>query len=81
MKAVKFKKCNTEFAKNQDEYFTLPAHVTDDELGIVTTCWKINFKERIKILLFGKIYLQILTFLKPLQPLKMLVDNPIKKEE
>ena len=75
MKAIKFKECNSTYAKNQPEYLPLPAHKSSD--GTVTTCWSFSFIERIKILIFGKLFLQILTFNKPLQPLKMSTNKPI----
>lgn len=76
MENVKFKECNTTYAKDQPEYNPLISHKTDD--GVVTSCWGLSVAERLKILLAGKIFLQVLTFNKPLQPLKMVVDNPIK---
>lgn len=74
MRAVKFKECNADFGKDQAEYLTLPSHTTHD--GTVTTCWKLSFRERIKILITGNIFLQTLTFKDPLQPLKMSVNKP-----
>ena len=79
MKTIKFEGCNVVFAKNQPEYLQLPALRNED--GEVITCWKLSFKERIKILFTGKIWLGILTFNKLLQPLKMSCDKPpIHKE-
>ena len=76
MEAIKFKECNSDYAENQDEYITLPAHKTKDGQGQVTTCWKLSLGERCKLLFSGKIYLQILTFNNPLQPLKMSIEKP-----
>ena len=73
MKAIKFKECNTVYAKNQSEYYSLPVHRTDD--GVVTSCWQLSFRQRLKVLITGHIFLQILTFNKPLQPLKMSVNK------
>ena len=77
MDVIKFKQCNTIYAKDQPEYNPLVAYKTDD--GAVTSCWKLNIRERVRVLLTGKIFLQVLTFNSPLQPVKMLVDNPIKE--
>ena len=74
MKVIKFKECNVVYAESQDEYLNLPAHKTEN--GQLTTCWGLNFHERLQILFFGKIWLQILTFNKPLQPLKMQAKKP-----
>ena len=76
MKIIKFKECNVTYAENQPEYLPLPAHKSDD--GRVTSCWGLSFFERLRVALTGRIYLQILTFNKPLQPLKMLTNRPIE---
>ena len=75
MEAIEFDECNVVFAKDQPEYQPLHSHKTDD--GLITSCWKLSFIERVKILLSGCLYLQVLTFNKPLQPLKMSVDKPV----
>jgi len=74
MKIVEFEGCNVTYAENQPEYLPLKCHRDND--GKVTSCWGLSFVERIKVLLFGKIYLQILTFNNPLQPLKMTAEKP-----
>ena len=74
MKPIKFKECNITFAKSQKQYLSLPAYRTNT--GDVTTHWKLSWKERIKVLIKGKIYLQILTFNKSLQPVKILTEKP-----
>ena len=74
MKVIKFKECNTTYAKNQPEYLQLPAHKTKE--GLVTMCWGLSFLERLQVAFTGKIYLQVLTFNNPLQPLKILVKKP-----
>lgn len=68
MEAIKFKHANVEFAKDQDEYKTLPALKMESEAGEVVTCWKLTFFERLKILFTGKLWLTMLTFNKPLTP-------------
>lgn len=75
MKPVKFKGSNVVFAENQPEYLPLPAF--KDESGIVVSCWKMTWIERLKFLFTGRIYLQVLTFNKPLQPLLPSVENPL----
>jgi len=74
VKIIKFKGCNVTYAENQPEYLPLPAYKADD--GRVTSCWGLSFFERLKCALAGRIYLQVLTFNKPLQPLKMSVSKP-----
>jgi len=75
MKIMEFDGCNTIYAKDQPEYLSLPAYRTDD--GHVISCWGLSFLERLKVVFSGKIYLQVMTFNKPLQPLKMMVDRPL----
>ena len=68
MKPIKFKDQNITFAENQPEYQPLPALRLETKEGEVISCWKMSFKERIKILFLGKIWLSIYTFNKPLMP-------------
>jgi hypothetical protein len=76
MDIVQFKECNVIYAENQPEYLPLPAHRSKD--GTVTSCWKMSWKERLRVLFTGKVFLQLLTFNKPLQPQWMTVNNPVK---
>lgn len=68
MKPIKFKHQNTTYAVNQDEYMNLPALKLDTEKGEVISCWELSFKERIKILFSGKIWLMLVSFNKRLTP-------------
>ena len=77
MKAIKFKQSDIEIAKDQDQYITLPAHIGRD--GVVTSCWSLSRKERVKVLLSGRLFLQVYAFGSPLQPLKMSIDNPLEE--
>jgi hypothetical protein len=72
MKAIEFPEQNVTYAKNQEEYLNLPVYRTEE--GRVTTCWQLTFWERIKMLFRGCFYLTMMTFNKPLQPLKMSMD-------
>ena len=74
MNPIKFKECNVTFAKDQPEYLPLPAYKTDD--GDITTCWELNNHDIEQLMETRKLYLQILTFNKPLQPIKMSVEKP-----
>jgi hypothetical protein len=64
----------TVYAKDP-QYLQLPCY--KDEDGTVMTRWKLTFKERIKILLYGNLWLTVLTFNKSLQPINLTVDCPI----
>lgn len=71
MKATKFKHQNVIFAEDQEEYISLPALKIEGKEGNVITCWKLSFIERIRILFGKRIYLDLMTFNNPLQPIKM----------
>lgn len=62
------------YAENQPEYNPLPSIKQSD--GCVVTRWSMTWRERLKVLLTGSVYLEVLTFNQPLQPLKMSVDAP-----
>jgi hypothetical protein len=57
------------FAKDQPEYIPLPALKFQD--GLVVTRWGLSWKERLTILLGGSVYLGMLTFNNPLQPIRI----------
>ena len=69
MKAVRFKEQTTTYGRHQPEHFPLPAHKSKD--GVATTCWKLGLKERLRVLFTGKVFLSVMTYNKPIQPLKM----------
>ena len=76
MDIIRFPECNVVYAENQPEYRPLPALKMED--GEIVTCWKLSIGERLKILFSGRIWLNVLTFNKPLQPLLMSVNKPFK---
>lgn len=79
MKPVPFQYQNTVYAENQEEYLSLPSY-RDDE-GVVLSCWKLTFRERIKILFTGRMWFMVWTFNAPLQPQLPRVDNPFAAAE
>lgn len=68
MKPVKFKEQNCTYAEDQPEYTPLPALKLDTEMKEVISCWGLSFKERLRVLIFGKVWLSLATFGKPLTP-------------
>ena len=68
MRPVKFKHQNTIFAKGQPEYEQLPTLLIKGHEGYVISCWKLSFLERIQVLFFGRIWMSLMTFNKPLTP-------------
>lgn len=70
-----FKITETIFAKDQPEYIPLPAWRGED--GRVVTRWRLTWKERLRILFFGNLWLTVLTFNHPLQPVKLETECPL----
>jgi hypothetical protein len=62
----------TVFAKDQPEYLPLPANIVGP---CVETKWKLTWRERISALLRGHCYLTVMTFGKPLQPVRPSINR------
>lgn len=73
MTPIEFKEQTIVWSKNQPPYLPLPAY-TDDRQTI--SCWKLDIIERIKVLLFGKLWLRQMNFGAPLQPQAPSIDTP-----
>ena len=73
MKPIEFNEKNCVYAEHQDEYLNLPAQKTED--GRIISCWKLTWKERIKALFNGKLWISQMTFHTPLQPILPSVDK------
>jgi len=58
---------NVVFAENQEEYNALPAYATST--GIVAFAFELNDEEIADIVKTKRIYCNLLTFNKPLQPI------------
>ena len=61
-------------AKDQPEYLPMPAHVAAD--GVVTCCWRLTLRERLRVLLQGRVWHQIMTFGSQLQPQALAARKP-----
>lgn len=75
MQPAEFPQQNVVYAKDQPEYLPLPAHRTPD--GEVTACWRLSWRERLGLLLTGRVYVTNLTFNGPLQPQRVSVSPPV----
>jgi hypothetical protein len=53
---------------------TLPAIV--DANGVVTSRWRLTWRERLRVLFGGSVYLQSHTFGRQLQPVALTLDEP-----
>ena len=75
MKPIDFEHSNKIYAKDQPEYQPLPALLLGGKDGQVVTCWKLSFKERLKVMVTGVVWLNLLSFNKPLTPSYMSVNR------
>ena len=76
---IKFREQNVVYAENQKPYLPLPSYKDNDSWECVTSCWGLGFKERIKILFTGKVWVTMPTFGKPLTPVMVEIDKPEMK--
>ena len=79
MTLVSFPEQTVVYAKDQPEYLPLPAYQFKDNEGRIAFCWKLTWRERVRLLLSGVIWHQVLTFNGPLQPQLLSLDNPLPK--
>jgi hypothetical protein len=63
------------FAKDQPEYIPLPMWKGSN--GERVSRWKLTWKERFTIFFGGSLWLSVLTYNRPLQPVKLDVVCPI----
>lgn len=68
MKPIEFPEHNVVFAKDQPEYKPLPAFRNEGGMGEVISCWKLSFRERIRLLFTGRLWLSLAMFGRPLTP-------------
>ena len=76
MRPVEFEGYHAVIAANQPPYQPLYAYSYQDATGRIACCWQLSFWERFKVLVSGKIWHQIVTFQKPLQPQLLTVSKP-----
>lgn len=77
MKLIEFLEQTVVIAKDQPEYLPLPAHrFAGDQQGRIACCWQLTWRERIAVLIGGKLWHQVLTFNQPLQPQLLTVAKP-----
>lgn len=73
MKPKHFTEANVTYAKDQPEYNPLP--VFKDEKGTVVSCWELSDEEIEQIKINKCLWLSVMTFNQPLQPLFMTADK------
>lgn len=76
MEPILFECANAVYGANQPEYIPLPAERRPGNSGEVVTCWKLSPEELERVKETGVIWLSMLTFNQPLQPVLLSVDKP-----
>jgi hypothetical protein len=80
MKLIEFPEQTVVIAENQPQYYPLPAWRKPNDLeGRIVCCWKLNWAERLAVLVTGKLWHQVLTFNDLLQPQLLQVTKPEMK--
>ena len=80
MKTIEFPEQTGVLGENQPQYDPMPVwRMKDDVAGRCICCWKLNWRERLRLLFTGKIWHHILTFNDPLQPQLLQITYPFKK--
>jgi hypothetical protein len=65
-------------AKDQPPYLPLPV-IFDGEK--VTSRWALSWRERLRVLIGGSVWLQVRTCGQPLQPVRVSSRHPFEREE
>ena len=77
MQLIEFPEQTVIYAKDQPEYNPLPAHVVPGSgTGEIICCWKLSWRERLRVLFHGVVWHHILTFHQPLQPQRLAAEKP-----
>lgn len=75
MTPTDFPERNLVIAEYQPEYIPIPAHASKD--GTATFCWELSDEELEILLKAKKLWHQVLTFNRPLQPQMLTVEKPV----
>ena len=73
MKPLAFPEQTQVWAENQPPYLRLPAYTNERE---TITLWSLTWWERLRVLLFGRLWLRQCNFGQPLQPQRPTIDCP-----
>lgn len=63
------------YAQNQPDYIPLPMWRGPE--GLRVSCWRLTWRERLQILLGGRLWLLVMTFDRPLQPVRLVTKCPL----
>ena len=75
MKPIKFKESNFTYRPPHGSKNVMPLpcfRASNTDEGFVVSCWKLSWKERLMVLLTGKVWVCQLSFNKALQPISLL---------
>lgn len=75
MQPIDFPERNLIIAENQPEYIPIPANLARD--GVATFCWELSDEELKVLAETKKLWHQVLTFNRPLQPQMLMVEKPV----
>ena len=67
MKPIDFPEASIVLAKDQPEYQQLPVFLSADGEEMIS-CWRLSLKERVILLITGRIWIRQLVFGQRLQP-------------
>lgn len=73
MTPIEFRHQNIVIAKDQPPYLPLPAFVNDRE---TISLWRLTWRERVRVLLTGRLWLRQMNFGRALQPQAPCVESP-----
>lgn len=76
MKILDFPGRNIVYAEDQPEYLPLPALRLGNAEGEIICCWGLTWRERLRLLLTGRIWHSVFTFHQPLQPQLLTIEKP-----
>jgi hypothetical protein len=77
MDLVQFPEQTVVIAKDQPEYLPLPAYrFANDPQGRIVCCWRLTWRERVRLFFTGYVWHQVLTFNQPLQPQLLTAEKP-----
>ncbi len=76
MRPVDFPESNVVAGKHQEQYRDLPAW-TDNRTMI--SCWGLTLWERLRLLLTGRLWIAVLVFGQPVQPILPQTKRPFRR--
>ncbi len=69
MKPSKFPQANASFGEGQPHVEPLPAFFGQSPEGEVISCWGMTWRERLRVIFTGRVWVVVQTFNNPLQPM------------